>query len=146
MVRLKVGSEPVLPVIASPAPVETPDTNLAAALEHAFKEPPAPPLRRTKAIVIVRDGQVIAERYAPGVGMDTPLMGFSMTKSVTNALLGILARQGRLTPSQPFFAAAGKIIIGSAKQAGHEARKQPTNTGRHTPDMRHQCTFERTGQ
>ena len=44
---------------------------------------------------------VIAERYADGVGIDTPLLGFSMTKSVVNALLGILTRQGVVTPSFP---------------------------------------------
>ena len=44
---------------------------------------------------------MIAERYADGVGVDTPLLGFSMTKSVVNALLGILTLQGRITPSLP---------------------------------------------
>ena len=29
--------------------------------------------------------KVIAERYAAGIGVDTPLLGFSMTKSVVNA-------------------------------------------------------------
>jgi CubicO group peptidase (beta-lactamase class C family) len=44
---------------------------------------------------------VIAERYASGVGVETPLLGFSMTKSVVNALLGILTQQGRISPSMP---------------------------------------------
>ena len=43
---------------------------------------------------MVHDGQVIAERYAAGIGVDTPLLGFSMTKSVVNALIGILTQQG----------------------------------------------------
>jgi hypothetical protein len=49
----------------------------------------------------VHDGKVIAERYAGGVGVDTPLLGFSMTKSVINALIGILTQQGLVTPSMP---------------------------------------------
>jgi CubicO group peptidase (beta-lactamase class C family) len=92
---------PLLGEIAGPAPVEPSDPKLKAALDHAFEEPPAPPLRRTKAVVAVRDGSVIAERYAAGIGVDTPLLGFSMTKSVINALMGILTRQGIVTPSMP---------------------------------------------
>ena len=74
---------------------------LKAALDHAFEEPAAPPFRRTKAVVVVHDGNVIAERYAAGIGVDTQLPGFSMTKSVINALLGILTLQGVVTPSFP---------------------------------------------
>lgn len=92
---------PLLPEIAGPAAVEPADPALKAALDHAFEEPAAPPFRRTKAVVVVHDGKVIAERYAPGIGVNTPLMGFSMTKSVVNALIGILTQQGLVTPSMP---------------------------------------------
>ena len=92
---------PLLPEIAGPAVVEPADPVLKAALDHAFEEPAAPPFRRTKAVVVVHDGKVIAERYADGIGVDTPLLGFSMTKSVVNALLGILTQQGRHSPSLP---------------------------------------------
>jgi CubicO group peptidase (beta-lactamase class C family) len=92
---------PLLGDIAGPAPIEPADPALKAALDHAFEEPATPPFRRTKAVVVVRDGQVIAERYAHGIGVDTPLLGFSMTKSVVNALIGILTQQGLVTPSMP---------------------------------------------
>ena len=92
---------PLLPEITGPALVEPTDPALKAALDHAFEEPAEPPYRRTKAVVIVHDGKVIAERYAPGIGIDTPLIGFSMTKSVVNALLGIMTRQGLVSPSIP---------------------------------------------
>jgi hypothetical protein len=52
-------------------------------------------------VVVVRDGRVIAERYAPGVGIDTQLPSFSMTKSLVNALLGIMTQQGLTSPSLP---------------------------------------------
>jgi CubicO group peptidase (beta-lactamase class C family) len=97
----KPKTPPLLPEIAGPTLVEPADLALRAALDHAFEEPATPPYRRTKAVVIVRDGQIIAERYADGVGIDTPLLSFSMTKSMVNALLGILTRQGVLTPSFP---------------------------------------------
>jgi CubicO group peptidase (beta-lactamase class C family) len=81
--------------------VEPSDPALKAALDHAFEEPAAPPFRRTKAVVVVHDGQVIAERYAAGIGVNTPLLGYSMTKSVVNAVIGILTQQGLITPSMP---------------------------------------------
>jgi CubicO group peptidase (beta-lactamase class C family) len=90
---------PLLPEIAGAAVVESLDAGLKAALDHAFEEPAEPPFRRTKAVVVVRDGSVIAERYADGIGVDTPLLGFSMTKSVVNALIGLLTQQGLVTPS-----------------------------------------------
>jgi CubicO group peptidase (beta-lactamase class C family) len=72
------------------------DARLEAALDWAYAEPdPARP-RRTRAVVVVRDGRVLAERYAEGFGAETPLAGWSLAKLATNALAGILAGQGRL--------------------------------------------------
>ena len=92
---------PLLPEIAGAAVVEPSDPKLKAALDHAFEEPAAPPFRKTKAVVVVHEGTVIAERYADGIGVDTPLLGFSLTKSVINALIGILTQQGGTSPSLP---------------------------------------------
>jgi CubicO group peptidase (beta-lactamase class C family) len=92
---------PLLPEIAGPAVVEPADPLLKIALDYAFEEPALPPFRRTKAVVVVHQDKVIAERYAAGIGVDTPLLGFSMTKSVVNALIGILTQQGLVTPSMP---------------------------------------------
>lgn len=73
---------------------------LRAALDHAFAEPAAPPFRRVRAIVVMRDRRIIAERYASGITPDTPLLGYSVSKSVINALVGILVREGRLRTSE----------------------------------------------
>ena len=89
------------PPIAGDGVVTPTDPALAAALDRAFAEPDEGPRDFTKAVVILKDGRVIAERYAPGIGPDTPLHGWSMTKSVTNALLGVLVQQGRLKMDQP---------------------------------------------
>ena len=89
---------PLLADIAGPDVVVADNPALRAALEHVFAEPKIPPHRWVKAVVIVKDGRVVAERYAPGIGVDTPLLGYSASKSIMNALVGILVREGRLTP------------------------------------------------
>jgi CubicO group peptidase (beta-lactamase class C family) len=91
----------LLPDIAGPSVVEPRSPQLAAALDRAFAEPDAPPFKHTRATVVVKDGHIVAERYADGIGVDTPLLGFSATKSVISALTGILVRQGRLKLDQP---------------------------------------------
>lgn len=86
---------------AAATAVEATDPALRAAVAAAFAEPADGPRRRTHAVVVMKDGRIIAERYAPGFAVDTPIHGFSATKSVTSALIGILVRQGRLTLDQP---------------------------------------------
>ncbi len=98
---LKGKEPPLLPDIAGSDIVAPSDPKLTAALDHAFEEPASPPFRKTKAVVVVRDGAVIAERYAQGVGIHTALPGYSLTKSVVNALIGVLTQQGLVTPSLP---------------------------------------------
>jgi CubicO group peptidase (beta-lactamase class C family) len=101
------GPLPLIPRAAS-APdmfvadnlVVTRDAGINAALDDEFKDSANEPARYVKAIVIVKDGRVVAERYAPGFGIDTPLLSYSVAKSLTNALLGVLVRQGRLRTDQ----------------------------------------------
>jgi CubicO group peptidase (beta-lactamase class C family) len=83
------------------APITPVNTKLSEALDRAFAEPPQPPYRRVRAIVVMRDGRIIAERYAQGIGPRTPLIGYSVSKSVVNALIGILVRQGKLNLYAP---------------------------------------------
>lgn len=90
--------------IASPFPdqaVASSDPAIRAAIDRAFAEPDPVHPRNTKAIVVLHDGRLIAERYAPGYGPDTPIWAHSLTKSLTNALIGILVRDGRLRLDQP---------------------------------------------
>jgi CubicO group peptidase (beta-lactamase class C family) len=75
------------------------ESRLDAALEWAFLEPdPALP-RRTRAVVVVYRGRLVAERYADPFTKDTPLNGWSMTKSVVNALVGVLVKEGKVSLS-----------------------------------------------
>jgi CubicO group peptidase (beta-lactamase class C family) len=80
------------PDIAGPQPVHPAQPALASALDRAFETPG----QRVQAILVLHRGRVVAERYAEGVGVNTPLPGFSMSKSVVNALAGVLVRDGRL--------------------------------------------------
>ncbi|TQF31614.1 serine hydrolase [Bradyrhizobium sp. UNPA324] len=102
------GQPALLPEIAGPGIVPPQSPSLAAALDRAFTEPAQPPHRRTRAVVVMKSGRVIAERYADGIGPETPLLGFSMTKSVVSALIGVLVRQGKLKLDEPAPVAAWK--------------------------------------
>jgi CubicO group peptidase (beta-lactamase class C family) len=83
-----------------PGVVAPADPALRHALDLAFAEPdPAHP-RLTKAMAVLHDGRLIAERYAPGYGPQTRIWVHSVTKSMTQALIGILVRQGRLRLDQ----------------------------------------------
>jgi len=70
---------------------------LTTIIDDAFVEPDAARLRRTRAVVIVYNSRIIAERYAPGFSCSTPLIGWTMTGSVINALTGILVGKGKLS-------------------------------------------------
>jgi CubicO group peptidase (beta-lactamase class C family) len=85
---------------APPTQVATDDPAINAALTLEFTEDRATPPRLVKAIVIVKNGRLVAERYASGFTLDTPLLSFSVAKSFTNALLGVLVQQGRLRTDQ----------------------------------------------
>jgi CubicO group peptidase (beta-lactamase class C family) len=86
----------LLPDIAGPGLVEPQSAALRAAIDNAFAEPDGSSPRMTEAVVVVHEGRVIGERYAPGVGIDTALDGHSLAKSVVNALIGVLVRDGKL--------------------------------------------------
>ncbi|WP_340644006.1 serine hydrolase [Phenylobacterium sp.] len=107
------GAPPPVPPEPIPAPRPRALTQAPAsaaveeALDRAFAEP-AKPWRRTKAVVILRDGQIVGERYAPGYRPDTAITGWSATKSVTNALVGVLVQQGKLSADGPAPVAAWK--------------------------------------
>ncbi|SER35681.1 serine hydrolase domain-containing protein [Sphingobium sp. YR768] len=61
---------------------------------------------QTRALLVMRDGKVIAERYAPGFGPDTKLLSWSMAKTVTSVLVGLMVSDGRLALDAPVPVAA----------------------------------------
>ena len=57
--------------------------------------------RRTRAVVVAWRGQLVAERYADGFDRRTRLPGWSMAKTLTNAMVGLLVADGRLDVDAP---------------------------------------------
>jgi CubicO group peptidase (beta-lactamase class C family) len=55
---------------------------------------------QTRALVVVRAGELVAEAYGKGFAPDTPLLGWSMGKSLTAMLLGGLERDGLVNVEQ----------------------------------------------
>lgn len=87
------------PVVSLPPGINA--EKLERAIDAAFAEPGPQNPRKTRAVVIVYDGKLIAERYAPGFDLNTPQLGWSMSKSVTNALVGVLVKKGKLKLNRP---------------------------------------------
>ena len=86
-------------VAAAPAPTpvsgapwqEALDAKVAAVLADAGLAGPG-----VRAIVVVKAGQIVGESYASGFDATTPLLGWSMTKTVNAMLLGRAILDGKL--------------------------------------------------
>ncbi len=74
---------------------------LTRALDRAFSEPDPDNRQGSCAAIVMYDGQIVGERYAPGFAPDRPLIIWSMTKSLTNALVGLLVKDGVIDHRSP---------------------------------------------
>ena len=97
------GALPARDSVATPAipdawPDVPPHPRLQPVLQRALAAGPA---HRTKALVVLHRGRLLDEAYAAGYTATTPVLGFSATKSMTQALIGILVQQGRLALDAP---------------------------------------------
>lgn len=73
-----------------------------ALLQAGFDGPSGEgPLGLSLALIVVHRGRLVAERYGPTAGPDEPLISWSMAKSVTQALVGVLVGEGRLAVEAP---------------------------------------------
>ena len=70
-----------------------PTKELARAVDEAFT---ADGVGETRAVVVMHGGYIAAERYAPGYGPDTRFVSWSMAKTVTATMIGMLVADGRL--------------------------------------------------
>ncbi len=99
------ADEPVVPpqksaaelaYIADDSPVTK--ARLDAAIAPLFEDPA---MAETRALLIMYQGRVIAERYGEGYDEDTRFISWSMAKSFTGALIGFLVADGRLVLDDP---------------------------------------------
>lgn len=67
------------------------DPAIAAILDDPALQGPG-----MRAIVVAQNGRIVGERYGAGFDEKTPLLGWSMTKTVTAAIIGTLVREGKL--------------------------------------------------
>jgi CubicO group peptidase (beta-lactamase class C family) len=89
-------------------PPEVDKARLNKAIADAFMEPLPEKKRNTQGVVVVYKGRIIVEKYAEGFSPATSILGWSMTKSVTNALCGILVKQKKIDIMKPAPVAAWK--------------------------------------
>ncbi|MEO1252895.1 MAG: serine hydrolase [Pseudomonadota bacterium] len=81
--------------------VELPDSVDASAMQdivdNAFDNNDA----AHRAVLVIVDGVIVAERYAPGFSADTPFLSWSMAKSVTASLVGAAVLSGHVDIREP---------------------------------------------
>ena len=73
-----------------PWPADLDMAKVTQALDEGF----GPPDARTLALLVTYKGRILGERYSDDVAMHTPLESWSMTKSLTGTLMGVLVQQG----------------------------------------------------
>ncbi|WP_379552895.1 serine hydrolase domain-containing protein [Qipengyuania sp. DGS5-3] len=71
---------------------------LARAVDDIFT---AEGVGETRAVLVMREGEIIAERYSAGYDADTRHISWSMAKTVTAALIGLLISDGKLSLDEP---------------------------------------------
>ncbi len=80
-----------------PFPADVDMEKVAEAVEAAFD----PPEALTAAFVVTHRGRILAERYRDGIDHTTPLESWSMGKSLTGTLMGVLIQKGVYDLWQP---------------------------------------------
>ncbi len=97
---LKPIADKPLPDAKAGTPAMRNDVDYAAveaAIDGAFADEKA----ATRALLVVKDGAVIAERYADGFTAETPLLSWSMAKSVTATMVGAAMLRGFIDLESP---------------------------------------------
>ena len=79
-----------------PIPAEIDQEKLQAAMDAFYTDG-----AMTASLAITYNGQLIAERYGEGIDIHTPLESWSMGKSLSATLLGVLIQEGVYTLEQP---------------------------------------------
>ena len=84
-------SEAAMQAVAEDA--GAPREQLAREVDDLFARPD---IGETRAVVVMQGGRIVAERYAPGYSAETRFVSWSMAKTVTAVMIGMLVADGRL--------------------------------------------------
>ncbi len=90
-----VSAEALKAVAANPG---VPRKDLARRVDALFSETDS---AETRAVIVMRGGRVITERYASGYHENTRFVSWSMAKSITAVMIGMLISDGRLRLDEP---------------------------------------------
>lgn len=88
-----------LPSVSAPWPLGEESSNSAPLIQQQTEQLLRSDNEKgynTRALLVVKDGVILGEAYGPNITATTPLLGWSMAKSVTAILLGILEYQGKV--------------------------------------------------
>jgi CubicO group peptidase (beta-lactamase class C family) len=119
--------------------------SLHQAIEPLFDKEVQEQLGETRALLVLHDGVIVAERYGDGFGPDSRMLSWSVAKTVTALLLGIMVSDGRLSLDEPVPVPAwqqgadprGAItlrhMLNMASGIAHKEREGPLE---HTDSMR----------
>jgi CubicO group peptidase (beta-lactamase class C family) len=137
--------KPPLPAAAFDAVADEPGTDrkrLAEAVDALFTREG---IGETRAVIVMHAGEVAARRYGEGYGPDTRFVGWSMSKSVTGVLIGMMVADGRLrlddSPPIPRWQRAGdprgeitlRQLLQMRSGLRHEEKAEPVYT---SPEVR----------
>jgi len=137
--------EPPLPPEALAAVAEEPGVDresLARAVDALFT---GKGIGETRAVIVMHAGEVAAERYGEGYGPQTRFLGWSMSKTITGVLMGLLVADGRLrlddSPPIPRWQRAGdprgeitlRQLLQMRSGLRHEEKAEPVYT---SPEVR----------
>ena len=75
-------------------------TKLNAAVANAF-DAKGQIKKRTRSLLVIYKDKIIAEKYDTGFDKNSKILGWSMTKSITATMFGILEKQGKFDIDDP---------------------------------------------
>ncbi len=86
-------------VMSRPLPRGVDPVALEAASDWTFDR--ESPEQVTLSLIVLYDGEIIHERYAPGIDMFTKTRTWSTAKSIASTLIGMLVDEGKLALDEP---------------------------------------------
>ena len=88
-------------IIVDTIPAGVNNTLLQQAVSNVMLDSPGNKPAYTRAVLVIYDGQIVSEKYAPGFNEHTVMLGWSVSKSLIAAMIGVLVKEGKLKLDAP---------------------------------------------